>query len=541
MQPVLTAAEMAELDRYTIERMGVEGKELMGRAAREVLRVSQLWFPDAKRPVIFAGAGNNGGDGVALAGFMLEAEQLPLIVICQPDITDPPRLSSDSSYYYDMAVKAGVEVRLLPDPAEAVEILSSAGGDLLIDSLFGTGLDRPLGDYYVKLLDLLRGTHLPVLAVDCPSGLNCTSGEVYEGTLPAVVTVTMGYPKRGFYYPAAVEYVGKVITADLGFASLAEAGVVPACLDWPDALWEPLRHRRRLDTHKGDYGKLLIVAGHASYPGAPRLAALGALYAGAGLVRLVVPEPLFTACSSDPSVMVEAHSTDGQGGFAARPDARLLEYLDWADALLIGPGLGDGEAPSELAGELLRRRDLPVLIDADGLRALWPGNGDTLVAELSAQRRAWPLLLTPHVGELARLAGVSTAEASARWFEVARETARRLQVLVLAKSCQCLVAEPEGNIVFPRCGHPALATGGTGDVLSGIAAALLARRHALEARQPAPPESSRASDSIVIAVSAVNIHAQAGRLGAKFWGENGLTPTELARLVPRAMLDLGAR
>jgi len=532
MQPVLTAAQMAELDRYTIETLGLDSKLLMSNAAREVLRVMRERLPRAMRPVIFAGTGNNGGDGVALAYYAQQEGLAPTLVLCHPEIGSPPQLSADSTYFYNIAERAYVPVRLLGNPAVAPEVITNAQGDLVVDALFGTGLDRPLGSYYLALIERLHHTRHPVVAIDCPSGLNCTSGEVMEGAVRATLTVTMGFAKRGFFHPAAADHVGELQVVQLGFGSLTDAAIAPDAHSWPDALWEPLRQPRASYTHKGTYGRVLVVAGHARYPGAPRLAARAALRSGAGLVRLVVPAAIHAACASDPSVMVAAHRTDSQGGFGAPPEEELLGYLDWADALVIGPGLGEGGGAAEITRELLARRDLPIVVDADGLRALGDGRGGPM------PEREWPIVLTPHVGELARLAGIIPSQALDRWFDLAREMAARLNVLLLAKSNQCVLATPEGGLVFPRRGHPALASGGTGDVLSGILGALLARYHAQHQGQSPGLASTGAvhrGTCVEIVASAVNIHASAAEVGAQHLGHNGLTATDLVDLIPAGL------
>lgn len=528
MQPVLTAAEMSQLDRFTIETLGLDGKLLMSSAARQVLRVLQERYPAQRRPLIFAGTGNNGGDGIALALYALHAGLSPVLVICHPEITTPPRLSPDSAYFYEIAQRAYVPTRLLTQAELAPELFNDSGCDIVVDALFGTGLDRPLSEYYVSLIERLNFTSRPILAVDCPSGLDCSSGQVLGAAVHAATTVSLGYPKRGFFHPRAWRYTGEVITVPLGFAPLTDAQLVPAAQHWPGLPWEPLRQPRAADTHKGDYGRLLVVAGHAEYPGAPRLVARAALRSGAGLVRLVVPTPIYAPCSADPAVMVTAHTAAEDGGFCADPDTALLKWQDWADALVLGPGFGDSEQAAQLARTLLGRRDMPVVLDADGLRAL--ESSGTPCSE-----RSWPLLLTPHVGELARLCGSSPRQALSEWFMLVSRCAAERQVLLLAKSNQCVLARPDGQLIFPACGHPALASGGTGDVLSGILGALLAR---LAVQAPELYASRLHAMSEVIA-SAVNIHAAAARAGVERWGANGLSATDLVDLLPQGAMLLG--
>lgn len=531
MLAVLTAAQMAQLDRYTIDQLGLDGKILMSSAARETLRVIRQVYPSVRQPVIFAGTGNNGGDGVALAYYAQQDGMSPLLVLCHPEIESPPRLSEDSAYYYRIAERAYVNVQLLKNPALAPDLVRSTQCDLVVDALFGTGLDRDLGDYYQSLIQRLNFVEQPLLSVDCPSGLNCTTGQVMGGAVEADLTVTMGFPKLGFFHPAAGRYLGDLHLVRLGFAPPSEAAVELDAHSWPEAFWEPLRGPRAEDTHKGDYGKLLIVAGHRRYPGAPQLAAAAAVRSGAGLVRLVVPEEAYPLMGGNAAVMVDAHPGDGRGGFNAQPSRELLDYLAWADALVIGPGLSDAAGPVALTQRLLTERDLPVLLDADGLRAL----------PVETAGREWPLVLTPHVGELARLVGLNPAQVLDRWFSLCPETAAKLDAFLLAKCNQCMLTTPEGALLFPQHGDPALARGGSGDVLSGILGALLARHHAQTAKAGGAEQVNAGQHRLKLAeiiVTAVNIHAHASRLGAAQFGSESLSPVDLVDLLPTALNEM---
>ena len=211
---------------------------------------------------------------------------------------------------------------------------------MVVDALFGTGLDRPLKEYHEQLIERLNQTSCPVVAVDCPSGLQSTTGEVLGTAIHADITVTMGYPKRGFYHPHAAQYLGEVEVAELGFATLGEAGIRPDAHDCSTLIWEPLRTPRALATHKGDYGRVVVIGGHRRYPGAPRLAAQGALRTGAGLVRLVVPKDIYPMACDHPAVMACPHPTDGQGGFSAALSSELQTHLDWCRRAGAGARIG---------------------------------------------------------------------------------------------------------------------------------------------------------------------------------------------------------
>jgi NAD(P)H-hydrate epimerase len=523
VQPVLTAQQMAALDRYTIEQLGVESRILMSNAARASLAaVRQLW-PQAARLLILCGPGNNGGDGIALGYYAQQAGLDPVLALCSKEAYKP---SEDGQYFLDICRKAGLPLLHLHEASQLAGAAADTQAELCVDALFGTGLSKSLEGFYRELIEAQHELAIETLAIDCPSGLDCTTGLPLGTAVRANATVSFGFAKRGFYHPAAINYTGELYIADIGLAGIEQSDTETGGYAMPDALWDELREPRLPDTHKGDYGRVLIVAGHARYPGAPRLAARAALRSGAGLVRLYVPQYIHSVCSEDPAVMVAPHNSDGSGGFAAEPDDALLEDLAWADALVIGPGLGSGAAVA-LAHKLIARADIPVVVDADGLRAL----------PLERQS-SWPLLLTPHAGELARLLDESPESTTAHWFEAAIRCAAQHNAFVLAKSSQSLLALPDGMLLFPRRGHPALATGGTGDVLSGILGALLARLHAGAERGKQAGAASRASALISlpeVIISAANLHAQAGRIGAERLGENGLTATDLPDLIPEAL------
>lgn len=507
---------MAALDRFASGTLGVDSRILMSNAARETLTVIRALFPQAQRLAILAGPGNNGGDGIALAFYARQAGLDPELYLCAED---GYKASEDGGYFLKLCAASG----LAPYELHAVQMLqeSAADADLIVDALFGTGLHSTVSSFFVNLFDIASTMPAPVLAVDCPSGLNAGTGLPMGGCVRADVTVSFGMLKLGFFHPQALEWVGDLVVRDIGLGNMSPEGI--AGISVPDFLMADLAVPRKADSQKNDYGRLLIVAGHAVYPGAPQLAALGALAGGAGLIRLAVPSCIHAACSGHPSVMCAPHSMDSAGGFSAVPDARLLEWLDWADALVIGPGLGSGEAV-QLAGALAAKARIPALVDADALRAL-PVQRDC----------EWPLVLTPHAGELARLLGCAADYINLRWFEVAQEAAKKHNALVLLKSVQCQVADGE-LALFPRRGHPALATGGTGDVLAGLCGALLARTRRKTPIEGAALDARQCMSACATAVvSAVNIHAAAGTLCASELGENSVSSYDVALALPRAL------
>jgi ADP-dependent NAD(P)H-hydrate dehydratase / NAD(P)H-hydrate epimerase len=519
VEPVLTASQMAALDAYAIGTLGLDSRILMSNAAREVLAAIHAYFPSARRLAILAGPGNNGGDGIALGYYARQSGYEVELYLCGEE---DYRASEDGAYFLKLCAAIG----LTPYELNSTQMLHDAAvdADLIVDALFGTGLTRAVEGYFADVMDALGTLPQPIVSIDCPSGLDCTTGIPRGACVHADLTVTFGMRKLGFFHPAALELLGELALRDIGLGFASPLGI--AGMSVGDFLLPELLQPRRLDTHKGDFGRVLIVAGHEVYPGAPRLAALGALACGAGLVRLVVPQCIHGACCDDPSVMCAPHSMDSAGGFSAEPDARLLEWLDWADALVVGPGLGAGDAV-KLAASLIAASKIPSVVDADALRAL-----------PVAREADWPLVLTPHPGELARMMALERGDVLEHWFEAARDCARKHRALVLAKSAQCALADGE-LLLFPHRGHPALATGGTGDVLSGMIGALLALAR-VSVRETAQRHSAEELRSLAAsaAICAVNIHSSAATLCAAELGESSVSAYHLAQALPKAMKAL---
>jgi NAD(P)H-hydrate epimerase len=528
VQPVLTAAQMAQLDAFTIGTLGLDGRILMSNAARAVLDAICRRWPETRRILVLSGLGNNGGDGLALAYYAHQRGIDTHVAICSPDPFVAGQLSADCGYFYEVCKNAFVPVEPLQNPILLPELISRSAADVVVDALFGTGIRLTLGDFHQELIKRLNMTRRPIVSIDMPSGLCCDKGVELGAAVEATLTVTFGCVKRGLFHPGALNYSGEIELTEIGLTSPSEAGIFASCSHAPDLLWEPVTTPRNADTHKGDYGKLLIVAGHERYPGAPRMAADAALRMGAGLVRLMVPQSIYTASCSNPAVMVAPHTEDGTGGFCSKPDEELLQYLSWADALVIGPGLGDGDA-TELVAALLGVRDLPTVIDADALRAVL--NLDTA--------RNWPLVLTPHIGELARLVEKDVDEVREGWFDEVLAFAEKTSAFLLAKANQSALASPDGDLFFPRRGHPALAVGGSGDVLAGMIGALLARMHAQHFGMASALQ--RRLTYVETVLTAVNVHSHAAELLAEKLGDDGVTPLDLIDALPLAVRSLAGR
>jgi NAD(P)H-hydrate epimerase len=399
--------------------------------------------------------------------------------------------------------------------------------DVIVDAVLGTGLrSEPTGlarDAIAAISGRLAAG-VPVVAVDLPSGVPSDGGAVDWPAAFATVTVTFGAPKRGHVLPPACHHVGEVVVADIGISPQSLASASPSLFLLEDRDAAVAFPRRRREAHKGDFGHGLIVAGSLGKTGAAVLAAGGALRAGAGLVTVATPEPcLPVVAAARAEAMTEPLPATARGGLDEAALPRLLDLAAERDAVVLGPGLGQEPGTRALVRAFVRACPVPLVIDADGLNALAATAGEPAV--LDALRRDLATVLTPHPGEMARLAGRPAAEVQRGRPEAAAALARETGAVVVLKGERTLVAEPSGRAAVSASGNPGMATGGTGDVLAGVVGSLLARHGALLA-----------------ATAAVVVHGRAGDLAARERGEEGLTAGDLVEALPAAIesVRLGA-
>lgn len=470
-----TVDQVRALDRRAIDVLGIPGYELMQRAAAAALVCLRQHWPHARRIAVYCGPGNNGGDGFLLAALAREAG-LQAEVIALGDSRGDDAVRARHEYEHGGGVvHAWREDLVLPK------------SDVQVDALFGTGLQRALAPDVAALVQRIRATATPLLALDVPSGVNADTGTVPGEAIQADVTVTFIAAKRGLYTGFAPGFVGRVQWESLGL---------------PEALWKVSRADAQLlepvtlsarprQAHKGDNGHVLAIGGDHGTAGAIRLCSEAALRAGAGLVSVATRgEHLPALNAARPELM--AHEVHG-------PQA-LDELLRRATVLAVGPGLGQGAWGHALWVTALDAGK-PMVLDADGLNLL----------ALEPRPFAGPTVLTPHPGEAARLLGCDTAAIAADRFAAVRELARRYGAVVVLKGAGSLVADPQGRVAVCPWGNPGMASGGMGDLLTGIVAALLAQ----------------GCDAWQAASLGVGLHARAGDLAARQHGERGLLASDL--------------
>jgi NAD(P)H-hydrate epimerase len=502
--PLLDAAGMRGLDRHTIEKLGVPGDLLMESAGRAVAeRVIEV-CPGGGSVLVVCGGGNNGGDGLVAARH-LHALGVPVRAAL---LAEARALRGDAAANLRRARACGV-------PLDTARWRPPARG-VIVDALFGTGLGRPVQGApaaAIRRINSLRETRpeLRVVAVDLPSGLCADTGQVLGVAVRADATVTIGLPKLGLALEPGRALAGRIRVARIGIADAAP-GVAPAALLWCRAAAGARLPARPPAAHKGSFGHVLLVAGSEGKTGAAALAAQGAMRIGAGLVTLACPASLEAILEIKcTEAMTHPVPDTSERALAASAEEPILRLAGERDAVGLGPGIGGAAETVKLVRALVPRLERPLALDADGLNAL--AETPRLLT-----RRSAPTVLTPHPGEAGRLLGATAAEVNRDRLGAARRLAQETGAVVLLKGAATVCAAPDGRAVVNPSGGPALASGGTGDVLLGIVSGLLAQGLA----------------AFEAAALAAFVHGEAADRIAARCGASGLLAGDLADELPAA-------
>ncbi|HHL40131.1 MAG TPA: NAD(P)H-hydrate dehydratase [Deltaproteobacteria bacterium] len=511
---LVDARTMKEMDRRAMETYGVSGLQLMENAGRGVADVAVSMLDGGRGPVaVVAGKGNNGGDGFVAARHLCN-RGVSAVVFSLASIDE---IKGDAGRNARSWVRMGGEVHLVRTTEELKRHFSPLMmSTLIIDAVLGTGLSSPVEGFYGEVIDLINGLDKPVLSVDVPSGLCASTGRVLGRAVSADVTATMALPKTGLYVYPGRAHAGRIEVVDIGAPrAVLEEGEAEFELVDEDFVWKVLRPRGA-DSHKGTYGHLLVAAGSPGKGGAAYMSAAAAMRAGAGLVTLAVPESIAQAMEAKTTeVMTCALAAGADGAFckASADGARAL--LEGKSALAVGPGIGASDATASFVSALLREARCPVVVDADGLNVL-AGRLDGL-KEVEAR-----LVLTPHPGEAARLLGTTAAGVQDHRLASARRLADLTGAVVVLKGAGTVVAAASGKVYVNPTGSAALASAGTGDILTGIIGALLA--------QGAAPAAAAAAGAY--------IHGLAAQRLASRGYEAGLVATDLLEALPPLLSEL---
>ena len=514
---VLNSAQMREADRRTIEEIGIPSLVLMENAGRQVVAAIEAIHGDLlDRPVaVLCGRGNNGGDGFVVARTLLQ-RGVDVLVFLFGRVAD---VRGDARINLEVLGRLGLTIVEVAD-SQAWELHFSEVSDcsLIVDAIFGTGLNAPVSGLIESVIADVNASGITVVSIDLPSGLSADSAEPIGESIEADTTVTLGAPKLPLVLPPGERAAGDIVIADIGLPSeVLERLEGPRVDLLTRGSMRELITPRPADSNKGDFGRVLIVAGSRGKTGAAHLSAVGALRSGAGLVTVATP----TSCQAVVAGMGPEYMTESidevDGGLDVSSVDRIIELA--RDVIAVGPGLGQGPATRDFIRALVDRATMPLVIDADGLNA-FREDPDRL-----AGREGRDVIITPHPGEMARLVGMSTDEVQASRLEIARNFAVAHHVYVVLKGHRTLVATPDEKIFINPTGNPGMATGGTGDVLTGMVAAWLAQL----------------LDAEAACKLAVYLHGMAGDLAEADEGEVAMTSADLAAHIGDAILELTAR
>jgi hydroxyethylthiazole kinase-like uncharacterized protein yjeF len=520
---IVTATTMRELERRTIEEFNIKGEVLMDRAgfgvANTVRRLADVsGFSHAFIHVI-AGRGNNGGDAFCAARHLKELG-FTVEVWLAGSIN---QVTGDASIYLSKLKGAKIRVEELP----TMEDWQAARGqplpaEIIVDGVLGTGITGPARGPAAGAIQYIRAqaNESLVVSIDVPSGLHADTGRTEGDTVMADITATMGLPKLGLVEPAAIDYVGTLEVVDIG---LPREVVADAEADEREFIYltdlQPLFPRRKRDTHKGSYGHVLLLGGARGYSGAISLAARAAARSGAGLVSAIVPEGVAARVAvASPETMVVGAPENNEGALAAAALTLIRSRLDKVQAVLIGPGLSRGDDALTLVRAVVRESPVPVIVDADAL-VVMEGQVDNF------NKARHPITITPHPGEMAALLRREVADVQADRIGTATRVAHSIRGVVVLKGAGTVVACEGKPTQINITGNPGMATGGTGDVLAGLLAGLLAQGYSAY-------DAARA---------AVYVHGRAGDLAAWRKCQVSLIASDVIDELPFAFRDLTLR
>lgn len=530
MLKVVTAKEMQEIDRITIEEYGIGGTILMERAGLAVAeKIDYLFSQDSRlriqdsNVVILCGGGNNGGDGFVVARLLHnQGYNVKVFLTANPD-----DLKDDAKINYNTAVKFGVRIYPINKflTHHASRIMHHA---IIIDALLGTGLNKDVREPISDVINKVNKLPYPVVSIDIPSGISSDNGQIMGCAIKADLTVTFGLPKRGHLLFPGAEYTGRLFIEDIGFPQgLLKSEEIKVNLVEESDIISLLPKRPRY-SHKGTYGHVLIIVGSRGKTGAGLMSAKACLMTGAGLVTIGVPESLMNIFQSRVTEeMTMALPDKGNGTLSIRAYDEILKFAKKrVNAIAIGPGLSVDNEIREIVRLLITRSNVPLVIDADGINAI---AGDVEILK----KADVPIILTPHPGEMVRLSrqttedrlqttDLTTRDIENNRIDVALSFARNTKTYLVLKGVPTVIATPKGDAYINTTGNPGMAKAGTGDVLTGMISALLA-------------QGLSPSDSCIVGVY---IHGLAGDMASEKKGKYSLTASDIIRMIPRGLKKL---
>ena len=489
-----------EIDRRTIEEFGVPGVVLMENAGRAVASLILGEYPSAKRIAVICGAGNNAGDGFVIARHLISSGKDVSIHIAERK----ERYRGDAKTNLDSLLEIGADVRELGGKLPRIKDV-----DVIVDAIFGTGLDRDVGGFYEKLIKFINRQSARRVCVDIPSGLDADTGRPLGIAVMADVTVTFTPAKLGMCIYPGVDYAGKLCVADITIPRLLEEDLPLELLTFQKC--RGLIKKRAADSHKGTYGHLLVLAGSPGKSGAAVLCAEAALRAGSGLVTLGIPNSISPAVEEKTTEVMSVSLKDSKDG-TFHPDAHeeVLRELDGKKtALAIGPGISTSKSAEKFLEKVITQCEVPITLDADALNII-SKTPDIL------KKTKVPAVITPHPGEMARLCGVRTKQVQDDRIGTSTRFSEKYGCYVVLKGARTVVTTPGGEVFINPTGNSAMATAGTGDVLTGIIGGLAAQGY----------------DCLQSCLLGVFLHGHAADLLLEETGAAGFTASEISRKIP---------
>lgn len=508
--------EMRRIDKEAVERYGIPELLLMENAGHQAAESMEKLLGGAleKNICVLAGCGNNGGDAMAAARHLANHGGKVKVFL----MGSPERLSPSAAINYKIICNMGLEVQPIEGERalDKLRVLLKRFTDGILDGILGTGFQGELREAVAKLVETVNASGKPVVSIDIPSGVEADTGKANRGAIRANVTISLGLPKVGHMICPGAEYTGELMVDDIGIPTqlLESEEIKQELLD--DGLAKTLFLRRPMDVHKGSCGRILLVAGSRGLTGAAALASMAVLRSGGGIATLAVPESLHDIMEGKlTEVMTQPipELTPGVLG-GDRAMGTLLELADAHDAVLIGPGLGRKKETGDLIRSFAANIDKPIILDADGIYAYHKH------PEELAKLKHIPVV-TPHLGEMAALLGITVPELRESLLPMTREAAKEYRAVFVVKSECTIVVYPKGEAFFSTKGNPGMATAGCGDVLSGTIAGLV-----------------KQTEDGLAPLAGVYLHGVAGDLAYENKGE-GLIASDVLRYLPEARRRLG--
>jgi NAD(P)H-hydrate epimerase len=507
---IVTAAEMRAIDRATSERFGVPSLTLMENAGSAVAEHALAHYGAAQKIIVFCGKGNNGGDGFVAARRLHDAGKTVQVIL----LADPADLRGDAAVMFGKLPGAAVVVHSNED-LNGDRLRLSLPADLYLDAIIGTGFKPPVSGLYAEAIAIMNVSPAPVVAVDIPSGADADAMVPQQAPQKGIIAradsiITFTAPRPAHVFSSLTEgptYVAEIGSPEEAIVSSLQLNVITA------RDFAPLIGPRPAESNKGIYGHVLVVGGSVGKAGSVAMAGMAALRAGAGLATVATPRSVLPSVAGFyPELMTEPLAETRAGTISASVEGKLDALEKGKSVLAIGPGISRVPETAELVRTLVSKSEIPIVLDADGLNA-FEGRAN----ELNGKGRV--LVITPHPGEMARLAECSTADVQKNRLGVARQFAREHELTVVLKGKRTLVVQPDGEAWVNPTGNPGMSTGGTGDILTGMVAGMIAQHP---------------KDAVVAVLAAVHLHGLAGDGMLESVGEYSMVATDLLRGLPEA-------